>query len=307
MNKLLGWVAALGQLRKQAIPPHILLLFLCLSGFTWGLSNYLESSANGGKPESLTQVQFLERGAQQSYVEITGTVLADGQIPGEGKTLYFPLLEESSKVVTYVRVPESATQPQAGVTYRISGLISFVDADLEQRLPKDQAGMRFNRNQYVHYGQQPANPRWAVAGMLVSLLLSWPLLVTWFGHYIVFQSQALPDNRTPAASLGEVRFSGRCTRGKKEKRRFLEAPVKLTLTEEGWLLELPEDWQACFQDPKNIRAGTLFLGSQERPALRFDALEKTRGHRATFVLTFEGDSQRLLAFTQLTTSGAAKP
>ena len=307
MNKLLGWVATLGQLRKQAIPPHILLLFLCLSGFTWGLGNYLESSANGGQPESLTQMQFLERGAQQSYVEITGTVLADGQIPGEEKTLYLPLLEESSKVVTYVRVPQTAPQPQAGVTYRIGGLISFVDAELEKRLPRDQAGMRFNRNQYINYGEQPANPRWAVAGMLASLLLSWPLLVTWFGHYIVFQSRALSENGTSAASLGEMRFSGRCYRGKKEKRRFLETPVKLTRDQEGWRLELPDDWQACFQEPKNIRAGTLFLGSQERPALRFDALEKTRGHRATFVLTFEGEGQQLLAFTQLTTSDAAKP
>lgn len=305
MNRFLGWVARLGQLRKQAIPPHLLLLVICLSGFTWGLGNYLESSQNGGQPQVLSQAQLLDQGAQQSYVQITGTVLADGQVPGEDHTLYLPLLEEANKVVTYVRLPAGGDMPKAGVTYQVGGLISFVNPELEKKIPKDQAGLRFNRNQYVNFGEKPADPRWAVSAMLLSLLCSWPLLVTWFNHYLVFQEVPLPENHQPAKELGKLRASARFYRGKKEKQRFLEAPVRLTQKEGEWLLELDEEWQARFDQAENVKAGTLFLGSQERPALRFLALEKTRGKRQSFVLTFNSEAERLLAYQ--TISNATKP
>ena len=305
MNRFLGWVARLGQLRKQAIPPHLLLLMVCLSGFTWGLGNYLESSQNGGQPQVLTQLQLLEQGAGQSYVQINGTVLADGQIVGEDHTVYLPVLEDSNKVVTYVRLPDAGDMPRAGVTYQLGGLVSFVNAELEKKIPKDQAGLRFNRNQYINYGERPANPRWAVAAMLVSLLCSWPLLVTWFSHYLVFQAVTLAKGEKPAKKLGKILASARFFRGKKEKQRFLEAPASLTQKEGEWLLELDEDWQARFDEAQNVKAGTLFLGSQERPALRFDALEKTRGKRQSFVLTFGSEAERLLAYQ--TISNATTP
>ncbi len=303
MNRFLGWVARLGQLRKQAIPPHLLLLILCMSGFTWGLGNYLESRQSGGQPQALTQLQLLEQGAQQSYVQINGTVLADGQVTGEGHTVYLPLLEDASKVITYVRLPEGGELPKAGVTYQLSGLVSFVNADLEKQLPKDQSGLRFNRNQYVNYGERPADPRWAVAAMLVSLLCSWPLLVTWFSHYLVFQAVALPEGDKPAKKLGKIWASARFFRGKKEKQRFLEAPASLVHKEGEWVLEVEGDWQARFEEAQNVKAGTLFLGSQERPALRFDALEKTRGKRQLFVLTFANEAERLLAYQTISNAG----
>lgn len=296
MNRFLGWVARLGQLRRQAIPPHVLLLVLCMSGFTWGLGNYLEASQNGGQPQVLSQLQLLEQGSQQSYVQINGTVLADGQVAGDDHTLYLPLLEDANKIVTYVRLPEGGELPKAGVTYQLSGLVSFVNAELEKKLPKDQAGLRFNRNQYVNFGERPANPRWAVAAMLVSLLCSWPLLVTWFSHYLVFQAMELPEGDKPAKKLGPVWASARFFRGKKEKQRFLEAPASLLQKDGEWVLELEGEWQARFDQAQNIKAGTLFLGSQERPALRFDALEKTRGKRQSFVVTFASEAERLLAF-----------
>ncbi|MBX3167960.1 MAG: hypothetical protein KF760_11135 [Candidatus Eremiobacteraeota bacterium] len=305
MNRFLGWVAWLGQLRKQAIPPHLLLLVICMSGFTWGLGNYLEASQNGGHPQVLTQLQLLEQGAQQSYVQINGTVLADGQLAGEDHTVYLPLLEEANKVVTYVRLPETGQMPQAGVTYQLSGLVSFVNAELEKKLPKDQPGLRFNRNQYLNYGERPAHPRWAVAAMLISLLCSWPLLVTWFSHYLVFQTVALTDGDKPAKKLGKIWASARFFRGKKEKQRFLEAPASLTQKEGEWVLELEGEWQARFDQAHNVKAGTLFLGSQERPALRFDALEKTRGKHQSFVLTFANEAERLLAYQ--TISNATTP
>lgn len=305
MNKLLGWVAKLGQLRKQAIPPHLLLLVVCMSGFTWGLGNYLEASQNGGQPQVLTQQQLLDQGALQSYIQITGTVLADGQIAGDDRTCYLPLLEDSSKVVTYVRIPEGGEMPRAGVTYQVGGLVSFVNLDLEKKLPKDEGGLRFNRNQYVNYGERPANPRWAVAAMLFSLLGSWPLLVTWFSHYLVFQTQEPPVDGQAASQLGKVWASTRFYRGKKEKQRFLEAPAELTQEEDEWVLSLDEQWEARFDSPQNIKAGTLYLGSQERPALRFDARERTRGKRQSFVLTFADEAERLLAFQ--TISNATTP
>ena len=305
MNKLLGWVARLGQLRKQAIPPHLLLLMVCLSGFTWGLGNYLESSQNGGQPQALTQVQLLEQGAQQAYVQINGTVLADGQIPGDDHTVYLPLLEEAGKVVTYVRVPEGGDMPKAGVTYQVGGMVAFVNSELEKKLPKDQGGLRFNHNQYVNFGERPADPRWAVAAMLASLLCSWPLLITWFSHYLVFHATALPDGQEPAENLDTMRASARFYRGKKEKQRFLEASARLTQKEGEWTMELEEEWIARFDTAENIKAGTLFLGSQERPALRFDALEKSRGKRQSFVLTFDSEAERLLAYQ--TISNATTP
>ncbi|MBN9415661.1 MAG: hypothetical protein J0I12_09510 [Candidatus Eremiobacteraeota bacterium] len=305
MNKLLGWVARLGQLRKQAIPPHLLLLMICLSGFTWGLGNYLEASQNGGQPQTLSQLQLLEQGAQQAYVQINGTVLADGQIAGEEHTVYLPLLEETAKVVTYVRVPETGDMPKAGVTYQVGGMVAFVNAELEKKLPKDQAGLRFNHNQYVNFGEHPADPRWAVAAMLASLLCSWPLLVTWFSHYLVFQASALPEGGEPAQSLGKILASARFYRGKKEKQRFLEAAANLSQKEGEWLVALENEWVARFDTAENIKAGTLFLGSQERPALRFDALEKSRGKRQSFVFTFDSEAERLLAYQ--TISNATTP
>ena len=305
MNKFLGWVAKLGQLRRQAVPPHVLLLVVCMSGFTWGMSNYLEASQNGGQPQSLTQLQLLDQGAQQSYVQITGTVLADGQVPGEDHTVYLPLLEEANKIVTYVRLPEAGELPKPGVTYQVSGLVGFVSAELDGRLPKDQRGLRFNHNQYVNYGERPANPRLALLAMLVSLLCSWPLLVTWFSHYLVFQAIDLPEGDKPAKKLGKIWASARFFRGKKEKQRFLEVPASLSQQQGEWLLELEGDWQARFDAAQNVKAGTLFLGSQERPALRFDALEKTRGKRQSFVLTFANEAERLLAYQ--TISNAATP
>lgn len=296
MNRLLGWVASLGQLRKQAIPPHLLLLMICLSGFTWGLGNYLEASQNGGQPQSLAQLQLLDQGAQQAYVQIQGTVLADGQIAGEDHTVYLPLLEEAAKVVTYVRVPEGADMPKAGVTYQVGGMVAFVNADLEKKLPKDQAGLRFNHNQYVNFGEHPADPRWAVAAMLASLLCSWPLLVTWFSHYLVFQAGVLPEGEAPAESLSPFWASARFYRGKKEKQRFLDAAASLAHKDGEWVVQLEDEWTARFDTAENIKAGTLFLGSQQRPALRFDALEKSRGRRQSFVFTFASEAERLLAY-----------
>lgn len=300
MNRFLGWVAWLGSLRKQALPPHVLLIVVCLSGFTWGLGNYLEASQNGGRAQALSQRQLLEQGAQQSYVEINGTVLADGQLDGTEHTVYLPLLDEPEKIVTYVRLPEAGELPKPGVTYRLSGLICFVDAELEGRIPKDQGGLRFNRNQYVNYGERPADPRKAVAGMLLSLLCSWPLLVTWFSHYIVFQAR--PCTESAAGQLGQVAASALFYRGKRGRRRFLEAPAQLTQEQGLWKLQLAEEWVASFEKAENVRTGSLFLGPQERPALRFEALEKTRGKRQAFVLTFQGEAELRLALETLTSS-----
>ncbi|MBS2033534.1 hypothetical protein JST97_00990 [bacterium] len=300
MNRLLGWVAWLGTLRKQAIPPHILLLVVCLSGFSWGLGNYLEARLNGGRAEVLPQRQLLEQGAPQSFIEITGTVLADGQVSGPDHTIFLPLLDEAEKIVTYVRLPESGERPKAGVTYRLNGMIGFVSPELESKIPQDQAGMRFNRNQYLYFGQRPADARWAAAAMLISLLASWPLLVTWFGHYIVFQTRA--STHAAAQQLGKIRASGRFYKGKKERQRFLEAPAELSPVDQGWELKLEEGWTAHFAGPENIRAGSLYLGPQERPALRFEALEKTRQKRQSFVLTFEGPAELQLALERLTSS-----
>jgi hypothetical protein len=300
MNRFLGWVAWLGSLRKQAVPPHILLLVICLSGFTWGLGNYLEASQNGGRAQAVSQRELLERGSQQSYIEIVGTVLADGQLSGAEHTTYLPLLDEAEKIVTYVRLPEAGELPKPGVTYRLSGLLCFVDAELEGHIPKDQGGLRFNRNQYVNYGERPADPRGAVAAMLVSLLCSWPLLVTWFSHYLVFQAR--PCNQPAAQQLGQVSASARFFRGKKGKQRFLEAPAQLTQADGLWKLTLADEWVATFEKAENVRTGSLFLGPRERPALRFEALEKTRGKRQSFVLSFEGEAELQLAFQTLTSS-----
>ena len=302
MNRFLGWVAWLGTLRKQAIAPHLLLLVVCLTGFTWGLGNYLEASQNGGGAAALTQRQLLEQGAPQSFVELTGTVLADGGWEGPEHTIFLPLLDQTEKIVTYVRVKDDSQAPRAGVTCRVSGMVCFVDAESEKHIPQDQGGLRFNCNQYIHTGQRPADPRWAVAAMLAAVLCSWPLLVTWFGHYIVFAEG--PVGESVAEQPGKVLASGQFFRGKKEKRRFLEASAELRQRDGLWELKLDEDWSACFERAENVRAGSLFLGSQQRPALRLDALEKTRGKRQTYVLSFEGQGEMRLTLEQFTSSSA---
>lgn len=310
MNRFLGWVAWLGTLRKQVFPPHLVLLVLCLTGFTWGLGNLLETRQNKGQVHTLSQLELLDHGAPQNYVELTGTVLADGWLKGMEDTVYLPFFDEEAQIITYVRWPKSSPIPQAGVTYKLKGRLSFVDAATEKQIPPDAGKIRFNRNQYLNYGQQPVSIYWALMAMLLSLVCSWPLLLTWFSHYLVFQAspvevfQASPTENKPEpdSGSGTIRASARFFQDKKRKLRFLETPVTLTENNQQWTLKNSEGWFVTFEHISDLTTGKLFLGSKTYPALRFNASELTRKYHQSVVLTFDSPAQLQLTLKKLTTS-----
>ena len=319
MYRLLGMVARFGEWgsrqRSHGIPPHLVLMALCLFGFLLGLGNYLEYSANRGLPDAISQVQLLEGTfPHKDYVEISGNFLQQARLSGEDKMVYLPLLEGASKTVTYVRASDQMAVPPEGETVKVRGMLHFVGRSLEAQLPQDQQGIRFNRNQYVSYGTAPASPVTAVVLMVLSVPVGLLLLLTFLLKYIVFRAHGLPDQGAPASAPQQIGITGLFSAENNQSQRFLDIAGRLCKgrLEASVTTSKPPSTRQFSIDLdldslKKIQAGTLYLGFQQRPALRFSCLDKNRGKRQQIVLSFANESQRRFVWQELTAICAVKP
>lgn len=293
MYRLLGWIAALGQrARPQSIPPLVLLLALCLFGFCLGLGNYLEARNNSSLPLGLSHAELLEHGSPQDYVELTGTFLKSPPLQGEEGFVYVPLGDPVSGLVTYVQAASTQTVPEGPV--KVRGMLHFVGSQLARQIPQE---ARYNRNQYLRYGEQPAGAGPALGLMLVTLPLGLLLFSVWTRKYIIFQAGG-DLSAGPSSEPGSVGVTGRFAH-----RRFLDLDCQMKDLEFTGHADKAEcKLQLEPGSLEKVEAGTLYLGKVQRPALRFLCRVVGQKKRQQLVLSFHTESQRRHVYERLITS-----
>ena len=325
MYRLLGMVARFGEwgsrVRGHGIAPHLVLMMLCLLGFLVGLGNHMESSLNQGEADVISQQELLKGSRRhKEFVQIQGTFLKELRLPGEDRTVYLPLLDPDSQVITYVRAADHLTVPPQGTGVKVRGMLHFVGHSLESQLPADPPGMQLNRNQYLSYGSEPASPLVALLLMIVSAPVGLLLLITFLLRYIVFRVHGRPDEAPDSEEPEGIRITGLFWGEHKESRRFLDIPgamhdfeLQATVVPQkrlpGWGQQEPAGLWVVAMEPgslKKIQAGTLYLGFQQRPALRFSCLDRNRGKRQQVILSFVNESQRRFCWEKLTTTSSSE-
>lgn len=319
MFRLLGWVARFGAwskgLRGHGIAPHLVVMVLCLFGFLMGLGNYLEASANLGEPQPLSPRQLFEGQGLRDYVELTGNFHELVRIPGEDGTTY-ALLQDESGMATLVLVPRGVTIPPASRRVKVRGMLSYIGPELEKKLPLDPPGLRLNRNQVLTYGQSPPGRAAALGLMLLTAPCGLLLMLSQLSGHLIFRPLASTDQDPPPQEPDTLRISARLERPEEMPQDYLEVRGRLrdwtleaSITRSTRVLgitreEAPATWSLEI-DPKSlkkIQAGTLFMGKEERPALRFSCQARESTRRQKVTLSFNTAAQRRYVWEKLTSS-----
>lgn len=311
MYTFLGLLAKLQQWGKQRhgtlIPLTVMALALSSWVFLLGLSSYLEWAINRGQPENLSVAVLVQsQSLSKTYVRLSGVLLKDRPLrPAKSKEIYYPLRDLQGNQAILVRLPRPDFPLPQQDEVAIEGTLHFLNPDLAQAIPADSDLASLNRDQFLQVGERPPSLYQAVLLLLLGATTALPLSWVVLTKGTIFRSQPgqIPAPQQLAAQLS-VRITTRFFKqdGKGHYDAFQVAGHLKPLKSGALRLEHEAEskWQLDLEPTSatKIKAGQLYLGGEQRPALIWSH-PGPRGRSLRVVLSFDCEEDRQATWSAL--------
>lgn len=306
MYTFLGFLAKLQQWGHQRhgtlIPLPVMALALSTWVFLLGLSSYLEWANNRGQPENLSVSKLVQsQSLNKTYVRLSGVLLKDAPLRISGsKDVYYPLRDLQDEQAILVRLPRPDFPLPQQDEVAIEGTLHFLNPDLAQAAPPDDHQLRLNRDQFLLVGERPPSLYQGLLllalGSATTIPFGWVVLT----RGTIFRSQTIqpPPPQKLAAHL-PVRITARFPQldGKGQLEVFqVEGQIRPAKCGSGTLQldhQAEATWQLKIEPEKatKIKAGLLYLGREQRPALSWTG-PGPRGRNRRVVLSCDCEEDR---------------
>jgi len=164
MNEsLLRWKGRIGALKPLAL---LVLIFVVIFLFpVWHNLITAVKNPSGVQTATIEQLVSGKLGKNQ-YVSIAGTAAYDLAYTetedGTVKAVIYPLIDEQSNVLIFVRTTRTEVQYESDARVTVSGMTTSVSTDLQNAIDQDladinSAGFQTSKTIYIEEGQKPGN------------------------------------------------------------------------------------------------------------------------------------------------------